>query len=156
MKRKAFTLLEVLVAIALFLIASGVIGWRMHKAIEKKKFQSELERLRVRLKVSQKMAISMQADWKGTLQWEGKGWLFDAYCEEVPGKHLTPLHLEPLEIFLDGKKVERLTLDFFANGYIFPEGKIIFQSKGGLEEWKLSEVFLREQGKKLGPLHPND
>lgn len=141
---------------AIFVMASGVIGWRMHKAIEKKKFQSELERLRVRMKTAQKMAVSMQADWKGTLQREGKGWLFEFHCEEVEGKQLTPLHLDSLDIFWNGQKVDDFTLDFFANGFIFPEGKLVFQSGERREEWKISELFLREQGKKLGPLHPND
>lgn len=141
---------------ALFVMASGVIGWRMHKAIEKKKFQSELERLRVRMKVSQKMAVSMQADWRGTLQREGRGWRFESHCEEVEGKQLNALYLNSLDIFLNGKKVDELTLDFFANGFISPEGKLVFQSDERREEWNISELFLREQGKKLGPLHPND
>ncbi len=154
--QRAFTLLEVLIAIVLLAIASSVVGLRMHKAIEKKKFQTELQQLRSRIKVSQKLAISMQADWRGTLKKEEKGWVFEAKCEEVEGRRLPPLHLDRLEIFFNGKRVEELNFDFFASGHTFPEGVFLFQSDAGKERWKTSELFLREEGGELGPLHPND
>lgn len=154
--RRAFTLIEVLIAIVLLAIASSVVGLRMHKAIEKKKFQTELERLRSRLRVSQKLAVSMQADWRGTLKKGEKGWIFEARCEEVEGRRLTPLHLDRLEIFFNGKRVDELNLDFFASGHISPDGVFLFQSDAGKERWKTSDLFLREEGKKLGPPYPND
>ena len=156
MKRRPFTLIQVMVAIVILVIASGVVGLRMHKAIEKKKFQSELERLRIRFTVSQRLASAMQADWKGTLKREGKGWIFETACEEVNGRRLTPLHLEALEIFFNGKKVKEIDLDFFASGHTFPEGIFVFERDGEKAHWKTSELFLRDEGKKLGPVHPND
>lgn len=154
-RRQSLTLLEVMVAIVIVVIASGVIGLRMHKAIEKKKFQSELARLRVRFTVSQRLAVACQADWKGSLKREGKGWIFETVCEEVSGKKLTPLHFESIEIFFNGKKVDDLTIDFFASGQTFPEGIFLFIRDSETVEWKTSEIFFREEGKKLGPAHPN-
>ena len=156
MMRRAFTLLEMMVAIVILAIVSGIVGLRMHKAIEKKKFQSELERLRVRFTVSQRLALAMQADWKGTLKRERKGWIFETACEEVSGKRLTPLHLEGIEIFFNGKKVDELTIDFFASGQTFPDGVFLFVRDSEKAQWKTSELFLRDEGKKLGPVHPND
>jgi prepilin-type N-terminal cleavage/methylation domain-containing protein len=156
MKRRAFTLIEVMVAIVILVIASGIVGLRMHKAIEKKKFQSELERLRIRFTVSQRLATAMQADWKGTLKREGKGWIFETACEEVSGKRLALLHLEPFEIFFNGKRVRELTIDFFCSGYTFPEGIFVFERGEEKSEWKTSDLFLRNEGRKLGPVHPND
>jgi prepilin-type N-terminal cleavage/methylation domain-containing protein len=156
MKRRAFTILEVMVAIVILVMASGVVGLRMHKAIEKKKFQSELERLRIRFTVSQRLASSMQADWKGTLKREGKGWIFETVCEEVNGKELKPLHLDGIEIFFNGKKVKELSVDFYSSGHTSPEGLFLFVRDGEKAQWKTSELFLRDEGKKLGPLHPND
>jgi prepilin-type N-terminal cleavage/methylation domain-containing protein len=156
MKRRPFTLIEVMVAIVILVIASSVVGLRMHKAIEKKKFQSELERLRIRFTVSQRLATAMQADWKGTLKHEGKGWIFETVCDEVSGKRLTPLHLEALKIFFNGKTVKELTVDFFASGHTFPEGVFLFERGEEKSQWKTSELFLRNEGKKLGPVHPSD
>jgi len=156
MKRRAFTLLEVMVAIVILVIASGVVGLRVHKAVEKKKFQSELDRLRVRFTISQRLATAMQADWKGTLKREEKGWVFETACEEVEGKRLSPLHLEGIEIQFNGKKVRELTIDFFSSGHTSPEGTFQFSRDSEKIQWKTSEIFLRDEGKKLGPAHPND
>lgn len=155
-KQKAFTLLEVLLAIGLVIFLSGVIGWNMRQAIEKKKFKSELARLESRLQTVQKMAISMQADWRAVLRKESSGWVFESVCEELEDRRGASFSLDALEIFLNGKPTHLLTFDFFANGHMDPQGKIVFQRDQERQEWQTSEIFLIAEGKKLGPLHPND
>jgi prepilin-type N-terminal cleavage/methylation domain-containing protein len=153
MTKRSFTLLEVMVAMVLLVIASGVIGMKMYDAVQKKYFQSELERLKARLLVSQRLAVAMQADWKGTLTRHGDEWIFDVACEEQERRKLAPLTLHSA-LLLDGKRFNDLTFDFFASGQVSPTGTLSFSRKSERVDWKLSEIYQRDEGKKLGPIHP--
>ena len=145
-----------MVAIALLVIAGSAVGWNLRKAVLKKQFQSELERLQVRFAVAQKFALSMQADWKGTFKKRKKEWLFELACEDGRAKKLSPLHLKTMEIFFDEKTADGLEIDFFSSGKVFPEGTFRFNSPFNPIYWKTSAFFKREEGKRLGPLHPNE
>ncbi len=143
-----------MVGIALIAIASSVIGIKTYKAVQKKRFNSTLERLQARILVAQKLAISMQADWHASLQKKGKTWIFETICEEK--KRLSPLRFQSIDIYLNGKKVQSLTLDFYATGEVLPDATLLFKSNSEKAEWKISDLISREEGKKLGPLHPAD
>lgn len=152
--RRFFTLLEVMVAIMLIAIASGGVIWKMQGAIRKKQFQSELERFRARLTVCQRLAVAMQADWTGTLKKNGKEWIFDIDCEEgARVRKWAPLTLHAA-ISLDGEKFDELQVDFFASGQVHPSGTLVFSQHEERVEWRLSEIFQRDEGKKQGPLCP--
>ncbi len=125
----------------LLVIASGAIGINMHKAIQKKKFQSELDQLKALLITSQKLALAMQADWQGTLRKEAQGWVFESVCEEISGKKLTPLHLGETEIFFNGKKIRKLEVDFFSSGLTLPEGVFVFLRNSQKVEWRTADLF---------------
>lgn len=154
--KRSFTLLEILVAITLLAITSGVIGWKLSEAIGKKQFQSQIERLKIRFTITQKMALAMQSDWKAVLKKQGSQWVLETSSEEAGPKKLAPLKLNSLDILFDGKKVDALTFDFFSSGQVLPEGKFQFSWKKAKLEIKTTELFEREEGKKLGPLHPNE
>jgi len=145
-----------MVAITLLAIASGVVGIKMQSAVRKKQFHSQLERFQARLLVSQKLAIAMQADWKGVLKKQGKEWIYSTTCEEEQARKLSPLSLNSMEIFFDGEKVDEIEIDFFASGQVLPEGNFIFTANEETIRWKTSEIFQRNAGKKSGPVHPND
>ena len=143
-----------MIAIVLLAIVSGVIGVKMHAAVQKKKFKSELARLRVRVAVSQRLAVAMQADWKGTLKRDPHGWIFETACEELEGRRLSTLHMDRMEIAFNGKKIDTFTIDFFASGHILPEGVIRFTTGSEKVEWKTPDIFFRDEGTTLGPAHP--
>lgn len=153
--KRLFTLLEVMVAMVLLVIASGTVGWKMYGAIQKKKFQSELDRVRSRLSSCQRLAVAMQADWRGSFKKKGQEWIFEVSCEEGAVKKLLPLVLHS-SILLDGKKIDELVIDFFASGQVLPTGVLSFSQKSDSGELKLSEIFQRREGKKLGPIHPEE
>lgn len=157
MKRRTFTLLEVMIAFVLIAIASGIVSLKMHGAIEKKKFHSDIDRLKARMCVAQKLAMAGQADWSGILKREGRGWVFSIHCEEVSGKQLIPLHIAKMDIVLNGKKVQdQLHFDFFASGHTAPEGVISFTRDSYQSKWNGFDLFQRNEGKKGGATHPND
>src|SRR3990167_5990143 len=164
--RRTLTLLEVMVGIALILLASALVGWKLSEAISKKQLSSDLEKLRSRFLVCQRIAATTQADWQGVLEKKGKSWVFESACiDNQKAKKIPPLKLEAaLSIYLDGEKMERLVIDFFATGHVYPEGTIVFclppaDPKKEGAEWKLSSIFYRDgdsTGKRLGPIHPSE
>jgi prepilin-type N-terminal cleavage/methylation domain-containing protein len=154
--KRSFTLLEILIGIALLAIASGLVGWKMHRAIQKKEFHSALERLKSRFIVCQRLAVATQADWQGQFQKSEAGWVFETTCDEGRVKKLSPLQLGSLEILLDGKRVNGLTVDFFASGQVSPAGTFRFMRKEEIVEWKVSELIQREEGNQQGPLYPSE
>ncbi len=155
MRKKTITLLEVMIAICIIVIASGVIHYKIKESIERKKFQTEVSRLQDRIRTTQKLAQSTQMDWEGNLKKEKKGWVFSVQCEQEKNKKLPSLSLGEMEIALDGKKIAKgVKIDFFASGKVAPKGSFSFV-KGDLQKrWTTSELFQTESGKTDGPSHP--
>lgn len=153
-----FTLIEVMIAISLLILATSAIGWKMHGMIEKKRFSSHVERLHSRLLTCRQLSLNMQADWKGILACQGKKWTFDAFCVDNPKTpQLPPLILESLEFTWNGEDRKILSFEFTASGDIFPQGSLQIQNgKMGAVEWKFPDLFSFREGNKLGPTHPDD
>jgi type II secretory pathway pseudopilin PulG len=158
-RKKCFTLLEVMVALALILTASGTVGLKMHQAVEKKRFQSDLQKLEARFGVCQRMAATMQSDWKGTLAKQGREWVFDAVCVDRPkAKPLRPLRLNSMDFFFEGKKSEGISIDFFSSGHVLPEGELLFKGGGQKKGLKIPQMFFsesKETAKNPAPVHPS-
>lgn len=138
----------------LLLIASGAIGWRMQKAIARKQFRSQVERLQVRIQAGHRLAKAMQADWKGILKKEKQGWLFDLVCEEGSAKKFSPLRMDRMAIWLNGKPIDRLEIDFFTSGKLDVKGTLVFSWEGEKISWELASLLGSEEGLKSGPLFP--
>lgn len=153
--KRLFTLLEVMVAIALLLLASSWMGLKIHQGICKKRFQSDLERIEARCLMIQKLAVAMQADWKGVLKKKGVQWVFEATCDEPRAKKFSSLKLEsPLQLFFEAKESDEVSFDFFSNGRVLPEGTFLFAYRGETVRWETSQFFQREEGEKAGPTRP--
>ncbi len=148
-KRRAFTLLEIMIALMLILLASGVISYKMKGTIERKKFTSEIECLRTRMRGIQKMAMATETDWEGVLRKENSGWVFFLQCDEAKSHKFSPFHLAKMEIALDQQKVQDLLVFYFyANGHTSPEGTLSFSLDSHKNEWNLAQLFERSRGEK--------
>lgn|GEM_PF-1256127 len=164
-KKSSFTLLEVIVAFSLLLIACGSVGWKMYQVIEKRRFQSDLEQLRSRFFTCHSLALNMQADWKGLLHLVKGKWVFEATCfEHATKKTLPPIVLHSFVLSFKGEVQDFLLIDFFSSGAISPQGDLIFYQdpsdpKTRKEIWKLPDILQFQEGngsKELGPMHPDD
>lgn len=147
-RKRPFTLLEVMVALALLLIAAGALGLKMHSMVQKKKFQSQLNRLKSRFCACQKLAIAMQSDWEGVLKQEGRNWVFETQClDGVKMKKLSPLVLEPpFQVFFNGKVISGIQVDFYSSGEVLPKGELRFRKdKTDSQQWQIPEMFQKSE-----------
>ena len=156
--KNPFSLIEVMIAIAICAAVASAIGWKMHGMIVKKRFSSSVERLCSRLLTCRRLAMNMQADWGVSLYCKGNQTFLKAECIDSPEvKALPPLSLGFLEFFLDDKAQERISFAFTATGDILPEGRLKIRSKkAGAVEIDLLNLFSVQGGKALGPMHPDD
>lgn len=157
--KNPFTLLEVMVAICLLVLATSAIGWKMHGMIAKKRFTANTEKLHSRLLTCRQLALNMQSDWQGLLECKEKMWTFDAICIDNPKTLALPsLTLDFQGVFLNGERQEKISFDFTATGDVFPQGhlEIRSQEKVGSVEWQFPEFFSLSEGSQSGPLHPDD
>ncbi len=138
----------------------------MHQVVQNKRFHSELDRLKSRLLVCQRLAVAMQADWRGILRQDGKEWIFDSGCIDCPeSKKLPPISLGAMSISYEDKKFSGFVMDFYSTGQVSPEGTLAFyldpkDPKKKQEKWRLPDIFRWEVAgqdvKAGGPVHPDD
>jgi hypothetical protein len=164
---RPFTLLEIMVGLALILMAAGAIGWKMQGFLETRRFRVSLEQFRSRLLTAQCMAVNMQADWEGVLRRDGKNWTFETVCLDPPSVKGRALKLHFSKVFFEGKEESGIAFTFFSSGEVRPSGRVQMRdAKGGkTENWDLLEVFGKSAGsgrgknpgsKNLAPAHPSD
>jgi len=145
-----------MIAFFLLTLAGGAIGIKMYRAVEKKKYTSEMERLESRCMACHKLALATQTDFVGRFSKRKKGWVFETECVEDSSKSFSPIELNFSELLLNGKAVKReLVIDFFSSGQIVPKGTLSFKHPSMQTVWETSKIFQRDEGVKLGPLHPN-
>jgi hypothetical protein len=159
---RAFSLLEIVVGLALLLMAAGAIGWKIHGFVEKKRFATDLERLKSRVITLHRMAINTQSDWEGTFERDGKNWAFHAACLDSSRAPIySPIELSVSEVIFDGESREAFTMAFYSSGEILPRGKLRFRSSRDPKtvEWDLPAIFGNLEGdgiRELGPVHPDE
>jgi hypothetical protein len=160
--RSFFSLLEIMVGLALVLMAAGTIGWKIQGLVEKKRFSGDLAQLKSRILTTQRMAVNMQADWEGILKRDGKNWTFETVClDPLNGRSFSPLKLHFSQVFFEGQEKSRLNLSFFSSGEVWPIGALQFRSSKDKKSatLELPGIFGKSVGsgsKKLGPVHPDD
>ncbi len=162
MKSRNFTLLEILLGLALLLLASGFLGIKMEEALVKKRFQSEFDQIRNRCIVCHRLAIAMHADWRGQFIHTGTGWVFKTFClDSTKVKALPPIQLSSISLFLNKKKIDAFSIDFISTGSIFPAATLEIRyaknSKIAPQILQFPDACQAEVGhkKKLGPIHPS-
>ena len=141
MKKRALTLLELVIVIALLALTGSLIGIKLPRALEKKRCATDLERVKESLIAAQKLSVSTQTDWRGLLKKEKDTWVLSLFSED---KRLKPVRLHTSRLFFKNKEIQDLLeFDFFSSGYTLPEGSLIL-SRGEFQgELHLPEIFQR-------------
>ncbi|HSX37742.1 MAG TPA: type II secretion system protein [Chlamydiales bacterium] len=159
-RQQSFSLLEIIVALALLIMAAGAVGWKMYPFLAQRKFRIHLAQLKSRIQTIQRVALNMQSDWRGVLKkHHGDDWIFEVFCMDDPTlKSFSPISVYSREIFLNGERQDGISFEFFSTGEIQPKGILLFR-RDQEEKWDLLKILGKEEGdgiKKPGPIHPDD
>ena len=156
LRKSSFSLLEVMVVITLITLASASMGWKVHGMVAKKRFSSNVERLRSRLFATRQIAVNTQEDFRGHLVKKGATCSFQAWCVENPKTANIPLlSMDFFNFFLNGEEKNEIFFDFTSSGDIFPQGCL--QIRGvSVVDWTLPDLFSFQEGEKSGPVHPDE
>lgn len=152
------SLLEVLIAITLLVMVAGTLGWKVNGMIEKKRFTSNVERLRSRLLTCRRLAVNMQSDWQGQLYFQKSQAFFSTRCIDDPSAlELKTFLLGPLQFFLNGEECKKISFDFTSTGDILPQGSLEIRDLNKNEvKWDLADIFSLKNGKNAGPENPDN
>lgn len=153
--KRVFTLLEVVVAIALVAMASGIVGLKMHKLIEAKRFRSEVERIVFRVSMLHKKSLASQKDCQGKLYENGsKGWVFEEIGDEISRYCSRPIQLGKMKIALGQRLVDQILFEFSASGNVKPQEALTFSFGTNIEKVDFRKIFQMECGEGKGPTPP--
>ena len=157
--KRPFTLLEIALGIAILGLVSSFVVVKMNRLIDRKGFDSDVERIESRIFICRRLALNMQADWTAVLEKRKDRSVFTAVCSENGASYgLPPAKLRLLGFFFNGEKLDSLSFQFSGTGQISPKGllQIIDDRTGQKREWNIPDVFYIEESQKGGPLHPED
>jgi hypothetical protein len=148
-RRRLFTLLEIMLGIALLTIAAGALGWRIHTAVRKKKFQTDVSRIQVQLQTCHHLALNTHADWQVVLEHVDNRLIMRDLC--VEGSLMTPfqpkfLSLDPLTLIFNGEEVEGISFYCTSSGQVLPKGILLISRESLQQELKIPELFHQVEG----------
>lgn len=139
-KKRPLTLLELMIGLLLIAVVSGVIGIRIGKAIEEKRFRSSVERLFVELESCRRLALSAEVDWIVLLETKNGSLLLRKTCPET-GKEIRASWKSPCKIFFNGEDARALSFQFTSSGKVSPAGVLILADGKRRVTWYLPDQF---------------
>jgi len=158
MKRRFFSLLEVMIAISILAIAAGSLFFRVNRLIEQKRFETDAGRLKSLLLSSRMLALNTHSDWRLHFHKTTKGWEIRLLCLEDPDLIYPVPQLSQKELLFNDQPIEELSINFFSTGQVRPVGELALQkTRGNLptkSKLKIPELFRLEENGKIAPFHP--
>jgi hypothetical protein len=145
-----------MIGIALLAIASGAIFWRLQRMVERKRFDSDINRFRSVLISTRSLAINMKKDFRLELKEVKESWSARLICREDPDLVYRLPRFSTLKISFEKKPVQEFSVDFYSSGFVGPKGILTFSNDPQTYEFKLPELFYRQEEIPLIPLHPSD
>ncbi|MDP1608264.1 MAG: type II secretion system protein [Chlamydiales bacterium] len=159
MKKRCFTLLEMMLGLALMLFASGIVFWNVHQAIKKHRFYADASKVEMQLQLAHRMAINTAVDWTFQLGVDQKRIAVRCFSVHLPSFFSKPYFIDPIKVVFNGKEAEQLVVSFSPTGCVEPKGLLELHDVN-LEfsrEILLPECFYKKQlSDQEGPVHPDD
>jgi prepilin-type N-terminal cleavage/methylation domain-containing protein len=155
-KKSDFTLLEVMIGIAILAIASGALFWRMNQMVERRRFDSDGTRFRSMLVSTRSLAINMKMDFRLEMKEGKEGWSARIICREDPDLVYRLPHFSPMKVIFNQGAKEELSVDFFSSGFVGPKGQLTLSHGTQKIEFKFPQLFYRQDDAPLIPLHPSE
>lgn len=130
--RRPFSLLEIVICIALLACISGFLGIQIKQTIDHQRFESSAAQLLSDLRRVQSLALSYQGEFNLTILKEGESYTY-AFFSDEPREAVKRLPRGTLtgvtSLSLDEKQKEKFSIDIFATGRLDPPKKLKLESK---------------------------
>lgn len=132
-RKRQFTVLEMLVVIALILLTTGAIGINIYQAVHEQRFNTELDILVNQLRVAQDLMLVMRADIEVNLTRDANGVYHSALKAKSPIPPFSRRLLKKAEYTYSAIKLVEfdkngeaqnfpVSIKFFANGFAMSQG----------------------------------
>ncbi len=137
MKRRCFTLIEILLVMALLAIVGGVLGFSIKRSVDHQHFEASVEAVVSRIQLAQGLCVNLDINNTVTLERNGdKGIEVVVHPEDALPQHLQGLakpfvaHRQLQAILLDGYEGDQSLT--FVRG-MMPQGTLHFVPRSGSE-----------------------
>lgn len=134
-----------MIAIVLLSIAGSVIGIRISRALDEKRFQTAVNRLYIELEACRRLALNMQADWTAVLEQKGGRFVLHRRCLETAMSSKAEW-IAPCDLAWNGEKALQISILFAASGKISPAGRLEISGAGKKVHWELPQIFMVDEG----------
>jgi type II secretory pathway pseudopilin PulG len=151
-KRKLnnFTLLEILVAISILILAAGALFYRISTLIDKKHFDSDSARLEQLLLSTRTLALNSQSDWRLAFKKSS----VNLFCRENPDLSYTIPPFTAGLFHWNDEPAPEFIIDFFSSGLVRPTGQLVFAAEEKKSSLNLPALFKQVEDGPIGPLKP--
>jgi prepilin-type N-terminal cleavage/methylation domain-containing protein len=140
LSKRAFTLLEVMIAVILLAAAGVIIGIRLGKALDEKQFHTAVDRLYSELESSRRLALNMQADWSVVLEKKNDLIFYYRACPEVAQSSISQWKA-PCELRWNDERIDKISFRFSSTGKIEPTGFLEIVGSRLCIRWSFPELF---------------
>jgi len=128
--KRAFTLLEVMLVMALLVVAGGAIYWRLDRFVAHHRLETDASTLKSALLHARALALCSRSDIRLVLTPSKTGWNLRLQQPEDPAAEPVkwPTSLGRCNLFLDDVPAEQLVFQFYSSGHIHPAGTLRLQT----------------------------
>lgn len=129
--RQSFTLLEIIISIAILSVAAVVISWEMKGVLSANHFQKNIDWLVTDLKKAQILALSDRVDIELKIKKIGDTYSYQLHSDDpIPFFEKKPMKLKGIEsIFQKDKSLSSYVFTIYSSGRITPSDPIILAGK---------------------------
>jgi prepilin-type N-terminal cleavage/methylation domain-containing protein len=138
--KRAFTLLEVIIVLVLLGLAAGVVGIRVVKSIEAKRFQSAADRLYLELEACHIRSLNTQADFFLKVESHRDRLFLDGSCPEMEMSFKSDWDA-PCDLYWNGEKFQGIVFQFASTGHMAPLGQLEFIRGEQRIVWDFPQIF---------------
>ncbi len=136
MKKRSFTLLEMMIVIMMLALVAGVVSFELKNVLGVRHFRHSAKRIKEYITRAQLLALIYDADFQVTLKKEQGQWVLTTQNDEGALQSLNRqrIKLEGIETisWAEGPK-PALIIDIFSNGRLEPLNALIIKSKNATE-----------------------
>lgn len=134
MKSKCFTLLEIVIVIAILSLIASVVGWQIVSAVNTHAFQKEVEEVYNAIRHAKVLSLTYRTDINVRFVKEGDGLYYQLYTDEPFANTLFDREKKVLKrigkFTFNDKTFKDFDFTLYANGNLEPRGVLGFFPRG--------------------------